>query len=78
MTIVVTFAVEHFDEIPRKFLKRYVRTNSSGDWYWCEFDTLGYDVRQGRCDENDVDVDTAARARDRARSGIWPAWVDWS
>lgn len=78
MTINVKYEANHYNEIPRAHLKRYVRSGyKPNEFIFCEVDErdIHFDVRQGTCDENDLPAAVVEEAL--ARRGYWPVYVDW-
>ena len=73
-----TFTSKRFFKTPTKNIIRYVRVNPQGVWFWCEVDARErrFDLRQGRCAENDVPAHVADAAK--ALMGVWPSYTVWN
>ncbi|QIG75353.1 hypothetical protein EVC29_124 [Rhizobium phage RHph_Y52] len=73
MTIEVTSEASNYR--PESVLKRYVRANGNR-FAWCEVGAdRRFDLRQGRCDAEDLPPDVIMAARER--EGYFPSYVDW-
>lgn len=75
MTLTVTHQARDYD--PAKVTDRYVRTDLSGGFVFCE--VVGgdrrFDVRQGTVTEDDLPEYVLKAAL--ARSGFYPSYVEW-
>ena len=71
----VTWQSKDFDNVPKGFIKTYVRYTIDGAFQFCDVDLREpkFNIRTGEFDEAELTPEVVTEAR--KRRGTWPSYV---